>query len=250
MPMIPVVSMGDDPRFLAEVRNGVSDFHEVALRVRSSSLSSGFGQEAMETLRSLDIEPEHVHLIVDFGYVDQDATSTYEDTTHRILWPERWRTTTFLGGAFPRDLQGFGVGVHSVQRHEWRAWRSSFFARQSDLTRAIGFGDYTIQHPNFSEPPQWSNPSASVRYAADNSWLIFRGEGLRTSDLKNQQYIGQAILITDHSAFCGAEFSYGDYYISEIANSQDRTGSPMTWLRAGINHHMTLVTRQIANLLS
>jgi hypothetical protein len=38
----------------------------------------------------------------------------------------------------------------------------------------------------------------------------------------------------------------GDDYIWRIGSRQDmRTGNPSTWLRAGINHHLTFAARQI-----
>jgi hypothetical protein len=66
-----------------------------------------------------------------------------------------------------------------------------------------------------------------------------------------------AILAGDQKKFYGKDFSIGDAYIATKAKhfptymknpAVKGTGSTETWLRAGINHHLSLVAHQIANL--
>lgn len=63
-----------------------------------------------------------------------------------------------------------------------------------------------------------------------------------------KQYPANAFLLSERPEFCGTAFSYGDQYISEIASQSERTGNAETWLRAGVNHHLTFVVRQIARI--
>lgn len=79
--------------------------------------------------------------------------------------------------------------------------------------------------------------------------MIMRGEGVFNDDGPGYaQWPANALLLSERAEFCGANFCYGDGYIAERSLQPDKTGNPETWLRAGINHHMTFVVRQIANL--
>ena len=94
-----------------------------------------------------------------------------------------------------------------------------------------------FQHAIFREPVVGSNPTASIRYAAGDYWVIMRGEALwnrRKQESRYRQYFGNARLLADRDEFKGAPYSFGDRYISEVA--RQRTG-PM-------NHHITLAARQ------
>ncbi len=62
------------------------------------------------------------------------------------------------------------------------------------------------------------------------------------------QWPANAQLLCERPEYSGDDFSYGDKYIKEMISQYDKPGSPTTWLRAGINHHMTFVVRQLASL--
>ena len=57
-----------------------------------------------------------------------------------------------------------------------------------------------------------------------------------------------AQLIIGQNYFKGADYSDGDKYIAERAADTTKTGNPTTWLKAGLNHHLTLTAKQIATL--
>ena len=77
-----------------------------------------------------------------------------------------------------------------------------------------------------------------------------RGEGLKSDDGPgNAQYPAEAQLLCEMDEFCGAGFSRGDSYIQETSQQPNGPGNPYTWLRAGINHHMTYATRQVLQLV-
>ncbi len=156
-----------------------------------------------------------------------------------------WRTLTLAAGSFPKDLRDFPVGEHEQPRSEWVSWLTAI--TKHSLTRKPTFADYTIIHPYLTTPIPGMNISASIRYTAWDYWVIMRGEGLKNKDgAKYAQYPANAESLTEREEFCGAFFSAGDRYISDIANKKEPTGSPETWLRAGINHHITYVVDQLA----
>lgn len=78
-------------------------------------------------------------------------------------------------------------------------------------------------------------------------WLILRGHGLtHEGSPGNSQYAAEALLLCDREEFCRPEFSAGDQYIFDKRFATKEFGSPLTWLRAGINHHLVFALRQIA----
>jgi len=76
-----------------------------------------------------------------------------------------------------------------------------------------------------------------------------RGEGIFNKDGPGpSQWPANATLLRESKEFYGPGFSDGDEYISRMGDGAENNGNAGTWLRAGINHHMTVVARQIASL--
>jgi len=67
-----------------------------------------------------------------------------------------------------------------------------------------------------------------------------------------EQYIYHARTLTGKSFsqfYKGANYSFGDAEIARIAAAGNKKpGNAGTWLTIGINHHITLVARQISSL--
>jgi hypothetical protein len=76
-----------------------------------------------------------------------------------------------------------------------------------------------------------------------------RGEGIFNEDGPGRaQWNANAMLLMERDEFYGEAFSDGDTYIAEMSRKPKDHGSPMTWIRAGLNHHMSVVSRQIGAL--
>jgi len=223
----------------------------VCIRLTRQDLSStGFVERLRTVLSTLDVTPEKVDLVVDYAVWDSGAPS-FGYLTSRIPGIERWRTFTLLAGSFPPDLRVFErPGQYEWSRDEWVSWRDQVLNKPPALLRLPAYGDYTIQFGLAVAPPDHPNVSASIRYTAEDHWVVMRGEGLfhKTSP-GSKQYIANAELLCLRKEFCGAPFSYGDGYIAQVASREIATpGNPMTWLRAGINHHLVFVVRQLAHI--
>lgn len=198
-------------------------------------------------LKRHTISEKDIDLLVDFKITDDQYSKLIALVSHipHIL---KWRSMTISSGAFPPDLTGFSVDLHRIPRSDWNQWLK---IDSTKLKRKTSFSDYTIQHPIYKEPVRGANPSASIRYALQNQWIIMRGQGLRSpKGAGHAQYPALAKLLSNLEDFFGADFSFGDNYISEKGEDihTKKTGTPRTWLRAGINHHLECVISQIANL--
>lgn len=196
----------------------------------------------------LDIK--NTDLFVDLQVVDKNtvADSVIEKLV-RLPELKQWRSFIVSGGAFPKDLSELPKhGHYELERLDWSLWKSIVGSKV--LKRQPVFSDYTIQHPIYYGSIPGANTSASVRYTNDEIWDVMRGEGLRNEKgAGNKQYPAHAQLMVTSSFYKGANYSFGDSYITERAKPDNKkSGNPTTWITAGINHHLTLVTRQIASL--
>lgn len=247
--LIPVTGLhrtDDYQRAVSSVVN--SNSCGVCVRLRPADIEScTLDADLRALLRGLSLEKTQADLLLDCR-VWTGETTDFSGLVSLIPDTRAWRTLTIASGAFPRFLTGMAPGQHFLDRGDWLAWCAHTAAR-SKLSRIASYSDYTIQHADFSEPPEGGNFSASIRYTIEHHWLIMRGEAVfKENGPGFDQWPANAQLLREHEEFRGRDFSYGDQYIFEIGGQSAKTGNPETWLRAGINHHMTFVARQVANL--
>ncbi|PIQ33209.1 MAG: hypothetical protein COZ49_01295 [Candidatus Yonathbacteria bacterium CG_4_10_14_3_um_filter_47_65] len=201
----------------------------------------------------LDIK--NVDIVVDLQTVAETVTAaSVVEKISRLPQIKVCRSFILTGGSFPRDLSELEVfNVHALPRTDWKLWQGVF---QSDkLTRKPLFSDYTIQHPIFYGYIPGASVSASIRYTDEEQWQVFRGRALNYLDKKNggkrisgyDQYIAHAKELVKQPYYKQAGYSYGDSEINRIASQDEKTGNPQMWLNIGINHHLTLVARQLAD---
>lgn len=251
---VPVTGLGRDATYQEAVRSVVAvDGLGLCLRLRGQELQRPqLPAEISRLLAALGVDYEQVDLLLDYEIVD-DTPPSLAAACERLPNLPRWRTFTIASGAFPENLTGMRVGEHVLPRRDWRAWRDQVTAHPP-LPRLPAYGDYTIQYPVFREPGFGLNFSASIRYSAEEDWVIMRGEGVRNDDGPGySQWPANATLLCERTEYQGEDFSVGDRYIKEMSeevakNGSGRTGGAGTWLQAGFNHHLTLTVRQIANL--
>jgi hypothetical protein len=246
--LIPVTGLNRAPAYQSAIASIITaDGFGICIRVHPAEIQRhDFSTTLLSTLANFGLEPEDVDLFVDYRLWDAGLPSFSVLCPH-IPELSRWRTLTLSSGTFPRDLTGFTVGEHQLARSDWLAWQMQVSA--GNLPRLPSFSDYTIQHADFAEPPEYANFSASIRYTSGNYWVIMRGEGVFLDNGPGfDQWPANAQLLCVRSEFCGPAFSAGDKYIFDMGNQITNTGNAETWLRAGINHHITLTVRQIANI--
>lgn len=246
--LIPVINLSSYHEHLNTVLkyNSIKN-NGVCLRIFCENISDPNFFNVLNRLVSLlNIPAKNIDLLFDYQ-ANLNPEENIEHIYNKIpLWGT-WRTLTLIGGAFPKDLTSFSVGQHTLNRSDLFYWKKQFQTWPKNV-RKPAFGDYTIQHPYFSEPPSFPNFSASIRYTCENYWVIMRGEGVRNDDGPGfSQWPANAQLLCARNEFCGSRFCYGDEYIEEMSCQTKKTGSAETWLRAGINHHLAFTSRQVAN---
>src|SRR6185503_9058309 len=108
-----------------------------------------------------------VDLVADYQLISKFAMS-FQELCKKIPHLTRWRTFTVISGAFSKDLTEYKKnGQYTRQRDDWSFFRAHENTR---LERRPTYGDYGIQYGLYEEPPEHSNPSASIRYTSEDYW--------------------------------------------------------------------------------
>lgn len=249
--IIPVVGTQSD----AETRSVAVKFAKInkrglCIRIDESHFDNkDLFQEIESFVKSNGLDFSTIDILVDLKIIDENmAIKSVIEKLSNIPHIMQWRSLILTGGSFPKDLSNLEKHSHSpINRFDWNLWK--VLSKENKIERCPIFSDYTIQHPIYYGYVLRANISASIRYTSDETWEILRGEGLKNEKGAGyRQYPAQAQLLSEQSFFKGSTFSFGDAYIVEKAKPGKTTGSPQTWLTAGINHHLTLVVRQISSL--
>lgn len=251
---IPVTGLNRNDTYQASVASIVRNHKEgICIRLRCDEiLKPTFKGDLTDLLKRFNVDPSNTDLLVDYEVTNESCPSI-ELISQRIPMIAEWRSYTTIGGAFTKDLSSFKKNSeHELSRADWLKWENQINPER-ELIRIPNFGDYTIQHAIYYPPPSdQPSYSASIRYTSDKYWVIMRGESVKAEEGNGfKQYPANAYSLKQRSEFCGPDFSAGDAYIYQMANQLENggiknTGSAQTWLKAGINHHLTFVVRQIA----
>jgi len=206
-----------------------------------------------EIVSDSGLKEKEIDLLVDIKETGGNGNKyiKYFNLSQTIPNLSKWRTFIFASGAFPEDLSQCRIDDENLlPRIDWQNWRK--LTTDNNLRRKPAFADYTIQYPIYRDITQFYPPTTSIKYTLEEDWLIMKGQ-----KQKYEKYLANAALLVNDNRFYGENFSLGDQYISRKAKHFETyiknplikgTGSTETWLRAGINHHLTLVAHQIASL--
>lgn len=221
----------------------------IALRIYGNEIGDDFNQVIENLLSELEIEIEMLDLIVDLGMLD-DRNYNLDDIFSQIEKLDSLRDFTLLSGYFPLDLTEYkNPRKYYRERKDWKLWLSY---TENTSYRKPNYGDYTIQHPKFHIPK--GNPlniSASIKYTIKDDWVIMKGQGVNTPGSTGRiQYIANAMVLVSSDEFMGQGYSRGDCFIykKSLNPNTKHFGVPADWLKAGINHHMSVVADQLSNL--
>jgi hypothetical protein len=198
-------------------------------------------------LQMLSLTPQEVDVVIDLQMIGEQSPH-YKIILEKLPLINSWRSITILAGSFPKDL-GYPMKAHNtykIPRLEWLKWKREVSSNDLMVLRNARYGDYTVQHPMFSEPVPFPNVSASIRYTCDEYWVVLRGEALgKDGGLGSAQYPAEAQLLVDRPEYSGEIFSVGDKMIMQKSKDASHPGGPRQWIMVAMNHHMTFAVCQL-----
>ena len=115
-------------------------------------------------------------------------------------------------------------------------------AASTVVNTARWFADYTVLSPAAVELDvrligKLMAPKAL--YTLEDDWFVVRGGAFSSHPDGYGQYFAMADEIVALDEFYGADFSYGDRYISDRHHRNASPGSPSSWITACVNHHVS-----------
>ena len=190
------------------------------------------------------MKPTDVYVLLDlqclFGH-DKVAVSNQVLRFLKLLDRDMWAGILVGGYGFPDQLST--ARSTNSQGYLRRVEQEVFSdAAAVEMSTARWFADYTILSPSAVELDfrlirKVMTPKAL--YTLDDDWFVVRGAAFSSHPDGYGQYFAMADEIVALDEFCGADFSYGDQYISDRHNRQGKPGSPGSWITACVNHHVS-----------
>lgn len=197
-----------------------------------------------DLLDTSSLKPHAVYLLLDLQCLfggDHKAISKQVLRFLKLLEGETWAGILVGGYGFPDQLSS--VCATNAQTYLHRVEQDVFRdASLVDMTAPRWFADYTVLSPAFVELDgrligKVMAPKAF--YTLEDVWFVVRGSAFSRHPDGYAQYYSMADDIVALDEFCGADFSYGDQYISDRHNRQGKPGNPGSWITACVNHHVS-----------
>lgn len=256
---IPVFNLVDEPDYQhTAVTASIKSGNGVCIRITAPDLKDVKSTNAylLELLDELNLKPDQVDILIDVKEAADELTYARSAlNSQELVHLPLWRNFIFANGTFPQDLsEQIKEDDNHIQRTEWVNWKRQRASLK--IARTPTFADYTIRHPIFNEITQNYPGTASLKYTVNDEWVVKKGD-VRRFDM----YLAHAAILITEDYFYGKDFSAGDSYIQEKADylpeymriktldpsKAKGTGRAEDWIRAGINHHLSVAVDQLAN---
>jgi hypothetical protein len=250
---IPLIGFDRDEAYVEAIQKTVkADNKGICIRLLTDDMEDTYElADNIESLLSdLDISYEDAHLMLDFRELKIDkirvATGTAINVIGKIPHINNWSTLTVAASGFPGSLREIDtLSSGKLPRTDYLLWKL-LIKRRKEIERLPSFGDYGIQHPDLLELDWKVIPLVpNIRYTLPDEWLIIRGGSNKKYGWHQSHQLSKELV--NMAEYYGETFCWGDNYISLCSDESVGPGNMTTWRKIGTNHHITLVSSQIAN---
>jgi hypothetical protein len=249
--LVPVTNFERDAEYQNAVRvaHAVDGYGAVLRCSLEDAAESDFAANVEALADTLELEVSDFDIVIDLKSPNFEPLDGLVTLLSNILSAslafQAIRSLTMVATAFPLSMAEVKGPIQYLSRKEWLLYKA-LMGRLALGARHPTFGDYAIASP---ELPQGDmrllKPSATVRYAVDNGWIIAKGSNVRDNGF--EQYRDCCGAVTAAASYLGAGFSPGSEYIERCRSGAAKTGNLTTWRWVGTNHHMTKVVHDLAS---
>jgi hypothetical protein len=239
VPLTDLRAVGTSPALVRAVRSR----GEVGLRFGSPDVGPALATNLTSALMQLGVDAASVHLIVDLK--DGPGAVSHAQVRTAVGMAGAFASVVALAGVFPQYLSQYQPGITLEPRTEWQVWWNDHVSTPAD-ERLLAFGDYTTQHAHYHVTPEEARGTVSLRYTADDDFLVLRGRKSNSATgFGHNQMHGHCRLLIARPEYAGAAFSWADHRIHCWTNPSNGTGNFMQWRSASFVHHITLAVAQL-----
>jgi len=249
--LIPVTGLERDGAYQAAVQAALQlDRKGVAIRATLDDFAGDFSANFDAVIKSIGVAATAVDIVFDLGSPNFEPLDGLASLVVNILKGhaefEVARSVIVTASAFPGTMGDIAGPVQLIPRSDWLLYKA-ILGKLGPGDRTPTFGDYAVAAPEiFSGDMRLLKPSANVRYAIDDAWMITKGNNVRDNGF--EQYRGQCSRISSCAQYLGEGFSAGSKYIAGCGKGSEKTGNMTTWRWVGTNHHLTKVVSDLASL--
>lgn len=209
-----------------------------------------FATEARALATALSIPLSELDLVIDLIAPNFDPIEGLAELIKNVLTGDpifqQTRSTTIAATSFPASMAEVTGPIQFFSRMEWLLYKRLMSIWPAGQ-RKPAFADYSIATPSLPQGDmRFLKPSATVRYAVDDGWVIAKGANVR--DYGFAQYRTRCASVVTSAGYLGREFSEGSLYIDDCRSGIASTGNLSTWRWVGTNHHITKVVDDLASL--
>jgi hypothetical protein len=252
--LTPVTSLERDLAHYNAVAAAVKvDGRGIAIRCSLEEIADPDFPKNLDKL-AVDLAGElsEVDLIIDLAAKNFDPLEDLADLIAGILQADpiydNVRNLVLIGTSFPASMADIKGPSQTIPRSEWLLYKKVVAKLPAGFEPPI-FGDYAISSADMPKGDmRLLKPSASVRYAIDDGWLITKGSNVRDNGF--EQFRARCGDVVTSGLAYPAGYSAGSDYVRGCHAKTEKTGNLTTWRWVGTNHHITKVVDDLASLFA
>lgn len=250
--LVPVIRLGGNTAYCSAVRaaNAMMQTGVVLRCSPDEALDPAFNANVGALLQQLGVSIADCDIVLDLEAPNWDPQDVLVNIVSAAIQASNAMATSrsliVAGTSFPASMAEVTGPIQFWPRREWTFFRALLGAL-GETVRKPTFADYAIAANGYSQMDMRKvKPSATIRYACDDGWIIVKGANVRDNGFG--QYRGCSGTVTRSAHFLGSGFSPGSDYIEACRDGTVSTGSLSTWRWVGSNHHITKVVADLATL--
>jgi hypothetical protein len=203
-------------------------------------------------LSYLAVLPKQTYVVLDFGPFLPEQTGTIiasaVGTINTLKNLNNFCSLIITSTAIPERPQVSSGDVKRMERSEWIVWQALRKTYKDKIIKRLPvFGDYTMVNPSPTGIKDFTKVKLlpKIKYCTNEDWLFIREQSKKRRDYAKFHEVCQ--LLIAQPEYCGQTYSWGDKCIYECATNASTSTNPKQWSEIGINHHITLATRQCSS---
>ena len=247
---IPVLSLKDDLDII-ETANGIP---KIGFAIRITSNDSEYIEDTLgEIINSFNTE--FIDIILDMREINNNNYNekflVLKSIISDIPSIDTFRNIILSSSSFPENLSSVErYELAKVDRLDWNFWNKCTDKLNGKFDIKLIYSDYCVTNPNYVSYIPGMSPLFKIRYTFDSFFVILKGQTIKKGGLDSDNVSELCKTLVDSRYFKGEKYSWGDEYIYIHSNNNASSyGNLTTWVKVGINHHITFVIDQLSNLL-